>query len=129
MMFNDTITIYNSYEQDFKKVLVPTVLRGVHAEMTVGASAAADGDRNTSSLTVIIPFQPHKNTYVTAHEYDISEDKYDKWTLFCGDVIAIGDTGAAKDYAELATRVDVFRITSVKTLGFGGLPHWEVHCS
>ena len=48
------------------------------------------------------------------------------WTLSPGDIITVGDTGAAESYAELAARTEVYRVTEVKTFDFGGLPHWEV---
>lgn len=126
MKCTGTITVYNSVEVDFKKVLFPHLLSGVHFEKTRGAESAADGDKNTDNLLVVIPFQPHKNGFLKPFEFEKCEDRSAHWTLSPGDIIAIGDTGTADNFAELTARAETFRIVSVKTFDFGGLPHWEV---
>lgn len=126
MKFTGTITVYNSVEIDFKKTLFPHPLNGVHVEKTRGAESAADGDKNTDNLLVIIPFKLHKNGFLKPLEFEKSEDKSAHWTLAAGDIIAVGDTGAAEAFAELTAIAETFRIVSVKTFDFGGLPHWEV---
>lgn len=126
MKFSGTITVYNSAEVDFKKILFPHLLSGVHHEKTRGAESAADGDKNTDNLLIIIPFKSHFNGFLTPLEFEKSEDKSAHWTLAAGDIIAIGDTGAADNFAELTARAETFRILSVKTFDFGGLKHWEV---
>ncbi|MCM1277091.1 MAG: hypothetical protein NC299_17315 [Lachnospiraceae bacterium] len=108
-MFNGTVTVYNTVEEDFKKRLIPRLLNGVHAEKTRGAEKAAEGDKNADDLLVMIPFSGHENL-----------------SLAVGDLIAIGDIGEADSFAELTTRAETFRITSVKTFDFGSLKHWEV---
>lgn len=150
MKFSGIITVYNSVEVDFKKTLFPHLLSGVHVEKTRGAESAAEGDKNTDNLLVIIPFKPHKNGFLASLEFEKCEDKSAHWTLSPGDIIAIGDTmsqsqrqkggtdaaqpsvgedtGAADNFAELTARAETFRIISVKTFDFGGLPHWEVIC-
>lgn len=128
MKFTGTVTVYNSVEVDFKKTLLPHLLSGVHIEKTRGAESAAEGDKNTDNLLVIIPFKPHKNGFLTPLEFEKCEDKSVHWTLSPGDLISIGDTGAADNFAELTARAETFRIISVKTFDFGGLPHWEVIC-
>lgn len=126
MKFNGTVTVYNSVEVDFKKTLFPHLLSGVHVEKTRGAESAAEGDKNTDNLLVIIPFKPHKNGFLTPLEFEKCEDRSASWTLAAGDIIAVGDQGEADSFAELTARAETFRITSVKTYDFGGLPHWEV---
>lgn len=126
MKFTGTITVYNSAEIDFKKMLFPHLLNGVHVEKTCGAESAADGDKNTDNLLIIIPFKPHKNGFITPLEFEKAEDKAAHWTLSPGDIISVGDVGAADNFAELTARAETFRIVSVKTFDFGGLPHWEV---
>ncbi len=128
MKFTGTVTVYNSIEVDFKKTLFPHLLNGVHTEKTRGAESAAEGDKNTDNLLVIIPFKQHKNGFLTPLEFAGSKDKSAHWTLAAGDIIAVGDTGAADNFAELTARAETFRIISVKTFDFGGLPHWEVIC-
>lgn len=128
MKFTRTVTVYNSVEADFKKTLLPHLLCGVHAEKTRGAESAAEGDKNTDNLLVIIPFKPHKNGFLTPLEFENCEDKNAHWTLSPGDLISVGDTGAADNFAELTARAETFRIISVKTFDFGGLPHWKVIC-
>lgn len=128
MKFTGTVTVYNSVEVNFKKTLFPHLLGGVYVEKTRGAESAAEGDKNTDNLLVIIPFKPHKNGFLTPIEFEKCEDKSAHWTLPPGDIIVIGDTGAADNFAELTTRAETFRIISVKTFDFGGLPHWEVIC-
>lgn len=128
MKFSGIITVYNSVEVDFKKVLLPHLLGGVHVEKTRGAESAADGDKNTDNLLVLIPFKPHINGFLTPFEFEKCEDKSAHWTLSPGDVISAGNSGAADSFAELTARAETFRIISVKTFDFGGLPHWEVIC-
>ena len=128
MKFTGTVTVYNSVEVDFKKTLLPHLLSGVHVEETRGAESAAEGDKNTDNLLVIIPFKLHKNGFLTPLEFEKCENKPAHWTLSPGDVISVGDTGAADNFAELTARAETFRIISVKTFDYGGLPHWEVFC-
>lgn len=128
MKFSGIITVYNSVEVDFKKTLFPHLLNGVHIEKTRGAESVAEGDKNTDNLLVIIPFKPHKNGFLTPLEFEKCEDKSAQWTLSPGNIIAIGDTGAADNFAELTAKAETFRIISVKTFDCGGLPHWEVIC-
>ncbi|MBQ8171773.1 MAG: hypothetical protein IJZ95_07295 [Oscillospiraceae bacterium] len=125
MTFTKSITVYNSHEQDFKKILLPTLLKGVHAEVTKGTGHTADGDNNADKLLVIIPFNSNRG-YALPQAYESTEDKSGIWTLTTGDIITVGDTGAAEDFAELSARAEVFRITEIKRFDFGGLPHWEV---
>lgn len=126
MTFSRTITVYNSVEVDFRKTLFPHLLNGVHVEKVRGAEKSAEGDKNTDNLLIIIPFNPHKNGFLMPLEFEKSEDKSAHWTLAAGDIIAIGDTGAADNFAELTAKAETFRIISVKTYDFGGLQHWEV---
>ena len=126
MMFRNTVTVYNSYEDDLKRVLLPKLLTGVHAEITRGAQQAADGDKNTSKLLVIIPFKDIISSFKAPEEYDLLDDRSGCWTLKAGDIITIGDTGSAESYSQLAERTAVFRIESVSAFDFGTLPHWEV---
>ena len=125
MKFTETITVYNSVEVDFKKTLFPHLLNGVHVEKTRGAESAADGDKNTDNLFVIIPFKPHKNGFLKPLEYENIEDKTAHWTLSPGDVISIGDTGAADNFAELTVKAETFRIISVQTFDIVFMPHCE----
>lgn len=126
MTFTGTVTVYNSVEVDFKKVLYPHLLNGVHIETTRGAESAADGDKSTDNLLVIIPFKPYKKGFLKPPEFENCDDKPEHWTLSPGDIISIGNTGAADTFAELTARAETFRIVSVKTFDFGSLPHWEV---
>ena len=126
MKFGDTVTVYNSTEQDFKRVLCPHVLSGVHAEAATGAASAADGDKSADALLVIIPFNGHSNGFLSLFEYERAEDRSAVWTLSPGDIITIGDTGATESYAELSARTRAYRITQIKALPFGSIPHWEV---
>ncbi len=126
MKFNGIVTVYNSVEVDFKKTIFPHLLRGVHVEKTRGAESAAEGDKNTDNLLVIIPFKPHKNGFLTSLEFEKCENRSVHWTLSSGDIIAIGDQGEADNFAELTARAETFRIVSVKTCDYGSLKHWEV---
>lgn len=123
MRFTGKITIYNSVERDFKKILVPKLLDGVHVEVQRGANKAADGDKNSDSLFAVIPFKPFKSGFKEPFEY---AGDMGTWTISPGDIIAVDDTGAAEDFAELAARAAAFRIVSVRTFDFGSIPHWEV---
>lgn len=126
MKFNGTVTVYNTVEVDFKKKLLPHLLDGVHAEKTRGAEKAAEGDKNTDNLLIIIPFKPHLNGFLKLIEFEKCEDKAAHWTLAPGDIITIGNTGAAENFSELTARAETFRIVSVRTFDFGSLQHWEV---
>lgn len=120
------ITLYNCAEQGFRKVLLPKLLDKVHVESVNGAGKAADGDSNADSLLVIIPFSGRLKGFKKPIEYSEAEDKTGIWTIAVGDIITLDDTGAAESYEELTGRTQTYRITSVKTFPFGGLPHWEV---
>ena len=126
MMFNKTVTLYNTYEQDFTSRPIPKLLKGVHIELTEGSVAAAEGDRAIDRLFIVIPFNGLKTGFTPSYEYEAAEDKTGLWTLKNGDYVTVGDTGAAESHAALAARTRVFRIAEVKTLDFGSLPHWEV---
>lgn len=126
MKFSGTITVYNIVDVEFKKTLFPHLLEGVHIEKTRGAEKAAEGDRNTDSLLVIIPFEPHLNGYLKPLKFEKCDDKSEHWTLAPGDIISVGDTGAADSFSELTARAETFRILSVSTFDFGSLKHWEV---
>lgn len=126
MRFKETVTVYNCVETDFKKMLRPKLLRGVHREVQHGSESAADGDKNADSLLVIIPFKGNSKGFLKPLDYALAAEKKGLWTIAAGDLIAIGDTGAAESFAELTTRAEVFRIISVKYFDFGGIPHWEV---
>ena len=60
MRYNGTVTLYNTVEKDFKKRLIPHLLESVHVEKTRGADKAAEGDKNTDNLLLIVPFSGHK---------------------------------------------------------------------
>lgn len=109
MKFSGVVTLYNTVEEDFKKQLIPCLLEGVYVEKTRGAEKAAEGDKNADNLLLIVPFSGHEDV-----------------KLVVGDLVTIGDTGAAESFAELTARAETFRIASVKTFDFGGLKHWEV---
>lgn len=109
MRFTGIVTLYNTVEVDFKKTLVPRLLTGVHAEKKRGAEKAAEGDKNTDNLLLIVPFSGHEDV-----------------KFVVGDLVTIGDTGTAESFAELTARAETFRIQSVKTYDFGVLKHWEV---
>ncbi len=126
MLFRNTITIYNTVEEDFKKKLFPHLLNGVHVEKTRGAEKAAEGDKNADNLLVIIPFKPHFSSYLTPLEFEKCGEKSAHWTLAPGDIITVGDTGGANNFEELTARTEAFRVLSVQTFDFGGLKHWEV---
>lgn len=126
MKFTGTVTVYNSVDDNFKKVLLPHLLDGVHAEKTRGAEKAAEGDKNADNLLVIIPFKTHLNGFLKPIEFEKCDDKAAHWTLAPGDIITVGDTGAADSFSELTAKAETFRIVSVRTYDFGGLQHWEV---
>lgn len=126
MRFTGTVTIYNTVEIDFKKKLLPHLLDGVHVEKTHGAEKAAEGDKNSDNLSVIIPFKPHLNGYLKPLEFEKCKDKAAHWTLAPGDIISVGDTGSADGFSELTARAETFRILSVRTFDYGSLQHWEV---
>lgn len=126
MIFRKTITLYNAHEQDFREILSPKLLNGVHTELTEGSAIAAEGDKATDRLLVIIPFMGHTKGFTLPYEYEAAEDNSEKWTLRAGDYVTLGDTGAAESHSALAAKTRVFRITEVKTFDYGSLPHWEV---
>lgn len=111
MKFNGTVTLYNTVEAGFKKTLLPRLLTGVHVEMTRGAQIAAEGNKNGYNLLLIVPFTGHSDVQFVV-----------------GDLVAIGDVGAANSFAELTAKAETFRITSVKTYDHGNLKHWEITC-
>ncbi len=111
MMFSGTITLYNTVEIGFKKMLVPRLITGVHIEKKRGSEPFADGNKNANNLLLIIPFSGNEDV-----------------NFVVGDPVAIGDTGAAESFAELTARAEAFRIFSVEAYDLGDLKHWEIIC-
>lgn len=137
MKFSGMVTLYNTIEVDFKKKLVPRLLTGVHVEKTRGAEKAAEGDKNTDDLLLIVPFSGHNDVSFVVGDLvavgdTMLQSQRQKRGMDAAQLSVGGDTGAADSFAELTARAEaeaaprMFRITSVKTFDFGGLKHWEV---
>lgn len=131
MKFNGTVTLYNTVEKDFKKRLIPRLLKGVHVEKTRGAEKAAEGDKNADNLLLIVPFSGHDDVSFVVGDLvtigdTMSQGQRQKGGMDAAQQSADTDTGEADSFTELTARAETFRVQSVKTYDFGGLKHWEV---
>lgn len=143
-MFPHTVTLYNvSTELDtstMKDVLVNhiTVLRGVLMEASKAVNVRASGLDSADAVNLYIPFDVDavdgetgaEKAYVGPVEFWPMVDKSGSWTLQPGQncFIVKGEVVEPDlDYQGIAFKYDnVYQVTKVDRMDFGGLAHFEV---
>ena len=127
-MFPHTITIYNYTKAGYNR----TVLRGVLWEDTKAKNVNKTGSVAVDSVRVFIPLDVDSGgaAYKLPAEYQAAP--VGAWTMQTKvkDFMVKGECPFLPSFgssiAELTTNYDALTITSVATLDFGGLQHWEV---
>lgn len=127
-MFPHTVTLYNYTKTGYNR----TVLRGVFWEDTKAKNVNKTGSSAVDSVHVFIPFDVDSGgvAYKPPAEYQTAS--IGAWTMQTKvkDFMVKGDCPfiplPGGSITELTTNYDALTITSVATLDFGGLPHWEV---
>lgn len=129
MLAPHTVTIFNGDQ--------PTVLRGVFLDTSRATAAQTDGQESEDKATLFIPFDVMavdaltgtERAYARPKKYKVAEDKTAIWTLDdAGTFFAKGEIREAGKYQAInASYDDVYRITSVRELDFGGrhMRHWQ----
>ena len=143
-MFPHTVTLYNvSTELDtgtMKDVLVNhiTVLRGVLMEASKAVNVRVSGLDSADAVNLYIPFDVdatdgetgEAKSYVGPVEFWPLVDKSKSWTLQPGQncFVVNGEVVEAdKDYQYIAAKYDnMYQVTQVYRMDFGGLAHFEV---
>lgn len=143
-MFPHTVTLYNTDKildtSTMKDVLVNyiTVLRGVLLEASKAVNVRTSGLDSADAVNLYIPFDVDatdgetgaEKAYVGPVEFWPMVDKSGSWTLQPGQncFIVKGEVvEPEKDYQYIAAKYDnVYQVTKVDRMDFGGLQHFEV---
>lgn len=152
-MFQHTATLYNveTYTDPITitDVIVNhiTILRGVKLDATKSVNVRESGQIGADEVTLYIPFDVQsvdgatgeKKKFLSPAQFWTAEDKSNFWTLSAGKQKIGYSTGACFfikgeavhpemdiEALEKLYGGNVFDISTVNTLDFGGLPHWEV---
>lgn len=151
-MFPHTVTLYNTEQvrnpEDITRPFMVnhiTILKGVLLDATKGVNVIESGLVDANSVELYIPYDviavdgafandietsPRKK-YVGPIEYWSAEDKAGLWTLqannnnFFIKGLAVEDENASRTLIEMKYD-DVYTISSVDDLDYGGLKHFEV---
>lgn len=143
-MFPHTVTVYNVYAKydpaTKEDVLVNyiTVLRGALLEASKAVNVRTSGLDSADAVNLYIPFDVDavdgvtgaEKAYVGPVEFWPMEDKSKSWTLQPGQncFIVKGEVVEPDlDYQAIALKYDnVYQVTKVDRMDFGGLQHFEV---
>ena len=141
-MFPHTVTLYQTEiipgdRYDDKAVNHITVLEGVLLIASKAANVRATGLEGADAVNLHIPFgvkavdgvTGEEKTYVDPVEgWKKEQDKSKVWTIAIGTVF-VKDRVVLPDATRTVLELgydDVYQVTKVDKLGFGGMPHWEV---
>lgn len=143
-MFPHVVTIYNTVQEIDRETLKDitvnhiTVLHGVCLQASKAANVRATGLEGADSADLYIPFNVkavdgetgEPKSYIGPIEFWRLEDKSGYWTLsnggntffIKGEVV---EPDRDRQFIELAYD-DVYSVTKVDEMDYGGLKHWEV---
>lgn len=151
-MFPHTVTVYTTsleYDNEGNGVLTNhiTVLRGVLLEASKGVNVRESGLVGADAVTLYIPFDvdardgvtEEKQEYVSPIEFFKLDDHAKFWTLSDGSGIEGRDSEAStffvkgevvepdrnRDFMNRAYD-DVYSVTKIDRMDYGGLPHFEI---
>ena len=127
-MFNDVVTIYNSYKEEGKERWQRRVVYGVNWTDIQGVVARKTGMASANSLSLLIPAKA-MDGYMRPEAFSALKDRAGKWTVAPKDTVVLGDVDLeitrtpGKDLAG----VDGVRVvTTVDSYLHGPLAHLEV---
>lgn len=150
-MFPHTVTLYSPTKIDTEDITRPrlvnqmTILKGVLLDATKAVNVLQSGLTTADAVELYIPYDviavdgayaddidnaPRKR-YVGPVEYGMAEDKSEIWTLranendFFVKGVAVEAEDAKRGVIDLKYD-DVYTISSVDDLDYGGLKHFEV---
>lgn len=127
-MFNDAVTIYNSYKEEGKECWQRHVVHGVNWTDIQGAVARKTGVTSANTLSLLIPAKAMVG-YVKPQAFAALEDKSGKWTVAPKDIVVLGavDVEVARTPGkDLAGEDGVRVVTAVDSYLHGPLAHLEV---
>lgn len=134
MFFNDTITIYNHYTENYEDKWNRKILTGCMWRKTKSKSVS-DGKINTEyNISITIPYT---SGYVEPKEYEKLEDKTNYWTLNADnnlDTIVLGavEKELTENYTITDLRKDYEHVTVISQVANNELvdylKHWKVIC-
>ena len=132
MIYNDTVSIFDSVETDEGIKILQYILSNVYLEKSFGSSIVIDGERKSYNATLFIP-----DSFVSSDKYikpklwnKLSfDEKLSNFTIRQNQVVA--PISAPSSYASLDDILnnvdDSFRVIGVDYLD-KVLPHFEVLC-
>lgn len=141
-MFPHTVTLYQTetvIDDKFNETTVNhiTVLEGVLLIASKAANIRATGLEGADAVNLYIPFDVKAVDGVTGaekkyvdpvEEWKTEKDKSGIWTIAIGTVF-VKDRVVLPDATRTVLELgydDVYQVTKVDKLDFGGMPHWEV---
>lgn len=141
-MFPHTVTLYQTetaMDDKLNETTVNhiTVLDGVLLIASKAANVRATGLEGADAVNLYIPFDVKAVDGVTGEnkkyvdpveEWKTEKDKSGIWTIAIGTVFVKGEVvepDATRTVLELGND-DVYQVTKVDKLDFGGMPHFEV---
>lgn len=143
-MFPHIVTIYNVFTTTDEETLEDrqvnhiTILSGVFCDAKKAENIQGVGLTNADSVNLIIPLDVEAvdgvtgegQTHLPPLEYEASEEKDRYWTIQPGDSCFFVKGKVIQpdmSFQEInASFDDVHKVTSVNTMDFGSLRHWEV---
>lgn len=141
-MFPHTVTLYQketTVDDKYHDIVVThiTILKGVLLEASKAANVRETGLEGADAVNLYIPFDVEAVDGVTGKEkkyvdpvegWKTDADKSGIWTIAFGTVFVKGEVvepNADRHKLELG-HDDVYQVTKVDKMDYGGLPHWEI---
>lgn len=141
-MFSHTVTLYQietTVDDKLHEVTINhiTILKGVLLEASKAANVRETGLEGADAVNLYIPFDVEAVDGVTGKEkkyvdpvegWKTEADKSGVWTISIGTVFVKGEVvepDASRAALELGYD-DVYQVTKVDKMDYGGLPHWEI---
>lgn len=131
MIFNDTITLFNSLQSGYSVKYFTTVLRNVSLQVNLDStiSNVKINPSNNVKLYIMNDYNLSK-AFLSPSLWAINEQKDRYFTLKPGDFIVKGKiTMQNIDYQSMRDSLDdVYKIKGISYMSDNILPHWEVLC-
>lgn len=129
MIFDDTITLFNSFPSGYSVNYSATVLKNVSLQVSLDSASNTTGVKPSNSIKLYIMNDSKlSKAYLSSNLWTINEQKDWYFTLKQGDFITKGEiTTQDIDYQNMKNTLDdVYKIKGVAYISDSILPHWEV---
>lgn len=132
LVYNDTVSIFDSVETDDGLVILQYILSDVFLETSSGVTLVGDGEKKNYNASLIIP-KNFKSTdkYVKPKIWErlSFEEKLNHFTLRSGQIISrIEESISCESFNQILNEYDdSFTVIGVETFD-KVLPHFEVVC-